>query len=54
MRVTIKIAVYNRKHEGYLNNELIASLAVRHNLDLYNDLQVEKLIRTTAEIYFII
>jgi hypothetical protein len=49
MRVTLKIEVIQRKHEGYLNNPEIAALAVRHNLDLYNDVQVEKLIRKTAE-----
>ncbi len=37
MRVTMKVTVVNRK----LGNE---ELAVRHNLDLYNDIQVEKFI----------
>jgi len=37
MRVTLKIQATN-----------VDSLAVRHNLDLYNDTQVEKLIRKTA------
>ncbi|MCO6164534.1 hypothetical protein [Flavobacterium sp. NRK F7] len=37
MRVTLKIQATE-----------IESLAVRHNLDLYNDTQVEKLIRKTA------
>ena len=49
LRVTLKIEVINRKFEHYLNNEEIANLAIRHNLDLYNDSQVEKLIRKTAE-----
>jgi hypothetical protein len=49
LRVTMKIEVINRKYEHYLNNPDIANLAVRHNLDLYNDVQVEKLIRKTAE-----
>jgi len=49
MRVTIKISVVNRKHKQYMNNEVIAGLAARHNLDLYNDVQVEKFIRRVAE-----
>lgn len=49
MRVTIKIEVTNRKLQHYLNNPDIANLAIRHNLDLYNDVHVEKLIRKTAE-----
>lgn len=49
LRVTMKIEVINRKFKHYLNNPEIADLAVRHNLDLYNDTQVEKLIRKSAE-----
>ena len=49
MRVTLKIEVINRKFEHYINNPEIASLAIRHNIDLYNDTQVEKLIRKTAD-----
>src|SRR6218665_1810055 len=50
LRVTLKIEVINRKYGSeLLNNPDIAALAVRHNLDLYNDVQVEKLIRKTAE-----
>lgn len=49
LRVTMKIEVINRQFEHYLNNPDIANLAIRHNLDLYNDVQVEKLIRKTAE-----
>ncbi len=49
MRVTLKIEVLERKFKHYLNNPEIAALALRHNIDLYNDVQVEKLIRKTAE-----
>ena len=49
MRVTLKIEVANRKFIHYLNNPDIADLALRQNLDLYNDTQVEKLMRKTAE-----
>jgi hypothetical protein len=49
MRVTLKTQVINRKFKHYLNNPEIADLAIRHNLDLYNDTQVEKLVRKTAE-----
>ncbi len=49
LRVTIKTEVVNRKFKHYLNNPELADLAIRHNLDLYNDVQVEKLIRKTAE-----
>jgi hypothetical protein len=49
LRVTLKIEVLDRKFKHYLNNPDIADLALRQNLDLYNDSQVEKLIRRTAE-----
>jgi len=49
LRVTLKIEILNRKFKHYLNNPDIADLALRQNLDLYNDTQVEKLIRKTAE-----
>ncbi len=49
LRVTLKIEVLDRKFKHYLNNPDIADLALRQNLDLYNDTQVEKLIRKTAE-----
>ena len=49
MRVTMKVTVVNRKHAAYLNNPELAGLSVRHNLDLYNDTQVEKFIRRVAE-----
>lgn len=47
MRVTIKVAVINRQHPQYTSET--AELAIRHNLDLYNDTQVEKFIRRIAE-----
>ena len=49
LRVTIRIEVINRKFEHYQNNPELAALPVNHNLDLYNDVQVEKLIRKAAE-----
>jgi len=49
MRVTIKVTVVNRKHAGYLTNPDLAGLSIRHNLDLYNDTQVEKFVRRIAE-----
>ncbi len=49
LRVTLKIEVTNRKFVHFLNNPEIADLALRQNLDLYNDTQVEKLIRKTAD-----
>jgi len=49
LRVTMRIEVTNRKFEHYQNNPEIAALPVNHNLDLYNDVQVEKLIRKAAE-----
>lgn len=49
MRVTLKIAVTQRKFNHYLNSPELAALALRHNLDLYNDIQVEKLVRKCAE-----
>jgi hypothetical protein len=49
LRVTVKIEVINRNLKHYLNNPELADLAIRHNIDLYNDTQVEKLIRKTAE-----
>ncbi|MCR6722582.1 MAG: hypothetical protein NVV59_20320 [Chitinophagaceae bacterium] len=45
MRVTMKVTVVNRKHANYLTNPELAGLSVRHNLDLYNDTQVEKFVR---------
>lgn len=49
MRVTLKIEVLNRKYPDFLNNEELAGIALRATVDLYNDVQVEKLIRRTAE-----
>ena len=49
LRVTIRIEVINRKFEYYQNSPEIAALPLNHNLDLYNDVQVEKLIRKAAE-----
>ncbi len=49
MRVTLKVEVINRKFQLLLNNPDLADLAMRHNLDLYTDHQVEKLIRKIAE-----
>lgn len=49
LRITLKIEVVNRLYGQYLNNPEIAGLALRHNLDLYNDAQVEKLIRKASE-----
>lgn len=47
MRVTMKVSVVKRKHPQYTNE--LADLAIRHNLDLYNDTQVEKFVRRVAE-----
>jgi len=47
MRVTMKVSVVNRKHPQYTNE--LSDLAIRHNLDLYNDTQVEKFVRRVAE-----
>lgn len=49
LRVTIRIEVINSKFEHYQNNPELAALPLNHNLDLYNDVQVEKLIRKAAE-----
>lgn len=49
LRVTLRIEVLNRKFEHYQNNPELAALPLNHNLDLYNDVQVEKLVRKAAE-----
>jgi hypothetical protein len=49
LRVTMKIEVINRKFVHYLNNPELAALAIRQNLDLYNNTQTEKLARLIAE-----
>ncbi len=38
-----------QKHAAYLTNPELAGLSVSHNLDLYNDTQVEKFVRRVAE-----
>ncbi|NCI50651.1 hypothetical protein GWC95_12000 [Sediminibacterium roseum] len=56
MRVTMKVTVVNRKHKQYMDNEELAGLSVRHNLDLYNDMQnpaaQTTLFRSKVTIYF--
>ena len=49
LRVTLKLEVRDRKFKHYLNNADIADLALRQNLDLYNDSQIEKLIRKATD-----
>jgi predicted transcriptional regulator len=49
MRVTLKIEVLHRKYPGFMENEELAGIALRANVDLYHDIQTEKLIRRTAE-----
>jgi len=49
MRVTIKIEVVNRQYPDFMQNEDLAGIALRANVDLYHDVQTEKLIRRTAE-----
>lgn len=49
MRVTLKIEVLNRKYPDFMQNEELAGIALRTNVDLYHDVQTEKLIRRTAE-----
>ncbi len=49
MRVTLKIEVTNRKYPDFMQNEELAGIALRANVDLYHDVQVEKLIRRTAD-----
>jgi response regulator of citrate/malate metabolism len=49
MRVTIKIEVTNRRFPDFMQNEELAGIALRANVDLYHDVQTEKLIRRTAE-----
>ena len=58
MRVTLKIELIMNNEEGIINKSITeenhssftihSSITVRHNLDLYNDTQVEKLVRKTA------
>ncbi|MGN6293498.1 MAG: hypothetical protein ACTHMV_12210 [Chitinophagaceae bacterium] len=49
MRVTMKVAVIDRRQAEYLDDPEQADLSVRHNLDLYNEKQVEKFVRRVAE-----
>jgi hypothetical protein len=49
MRVTLKVEVIHRKYKHLLNHPDLADLAIRQNLDLYNDTQVEKLIRKLSD-----
>lgn len=49
MRVTIKVTMINGKQQEYLSDPELARLPVRHNLDLYNDTQVEKFVRRVVE-----
>lgn len=49
MRVTLKIEVTNRQYPEFMNNQELAGIALRANVDLYHDVQTEKLIRRTAE-----
>jgi hypothetical protein len=43
MRVKVKVTVVNRKRLKYVGE--LSGLAVRHNLELYNDTQIERFIR---------
>ncbi len=49
MRVTLKIETLYREHPEYLEQPDMAALAIRQNLDLYNDQQIEKLCRKVSE-----
>jgi predicted transcriptional regulator len=49
LRVTIRTEMVSRKFPHYLNNPDLAALPMHQSLDLYNDNQVEKLIRKIAE-----
>ncbi len=49
MRVTLKIELCNPPIHHLTHMPSFAGLAIRHNLDLYNDSQLEKLARKTAE-----
>ncbi len=48
LRVTLKIQIKTNNPEIADENGTATGIAIRHNLDLYNDTQVEKLIRKTA------
>ncbi len=48
LRVTLKIQIKTNNKEVDDGTGVATGIALRHNLDLYNDTQVEKLIRKTA------
>ena len=48
LRVTLKIQIKTNNKEIDNGTGVASGIALRHNLDLYNDTQVEKLIRKTA------
>jgi predicted transcriptional regulator len=49
LRVTLRTEIVHRKFPNYMNNPELAALPMHQSLDLYNDNQVEKLIRKIAE-----
>lgn len=49
LRVTLRTEILNRKFPHYMNNPELAALPMHQSLDLYNDNQVEKLIRKISE-----
>ena len=49
LRVTLRTEIVSRKFPHYMNNPELAALPMHQSLDLYNDNQVEKLIRKIAE-----
>jgi predicted transcriptional regulator len=49
LRVTLRTEVAHRKFPHYLDNPELAALPMHQSLDLYNDNQVERLIRKIAE-----
>jgi len=49
LRVTLRTEVTSRKFPHYMNNPELAALPMHQSLDLYNDNQVERLIRKIAE-----
>ncbi|HEY1212110.1 MAG TPA: hypothetical protein VGE93_00625 [Bryobacteraceae bacterium] len=49
LRVTLRTEVAQRKFPHYLDNPDLAALPMHQSLDLYNDNQVERLIRKIAE-----
>jgi hypothetical protein len=49
LRVTLRTEIVTRKFPHYMNNPELAALPMHQSLDLYNDNQVERLIRKIAE-----